>query len=232
MEIEPRDRASRPRREEAWEALTEPERLEEWFANEVELERAGAARRVPLGRRRRAARGRRDGRGGGATRPALGRRRRRRADLDEQPGGTPCASARPRPSGASRWSSRRSPRGRSRRRASSPRSPTRAADSCVERLAARDARRQTELAGELPITRQAVAKHLATLEQAGLVRAERRGRETRLPARLRAAAATRPRWLERVGARVGRAPRGARAARRAPPGVSRPRASAADDRRR
>ena len=25
-------------REEAWEALTEPERLEEWFANDVELE--------------------------------------------------------------------------------------------------------------------------------------------------------------------------------------------------
>ena len=24
--------------EEAWEALTEPERLEEWFANEVELD--------------------------------------------------------------------------------------------------------------------------------------------------------------------------------------------------
>ena len=25
-------------REEAWEALTEPERLEEWFANDVELD--------------------------------------------------------------------------------------------------------------------------------------------------------------------------------------------------
>jgi DNA-binding transcriptional ArsR family regulator len=37
----------------------------------------------------------------------------------------------------------------------------------------------TELTGELPITRQAVAKHLATLADAGLVEAERQGRETR-----------------------------------------------------
>ncbi len=34
------------------------------------------------------------------------------------------------------------------------------------------------LARELPITRQAVAKHLAALDQAGLVAGERRGRET------------------------------------------------------
>lgn len=37
----------------------------------------------------------------------------------------------------------------------------------------------TELTGELPITRQAVAKHLATLAGAGLVEASRQGRETR-----------------------------------------------------
>jgi DNA-binding transcriptional ArsR family regulator len=37
----------------------------------------------------------------------------------------------------------------------------------------------TELTGELPMTRQAVAKHLATLADAGLVEFERRGRETR-----------------------------------------------------
>lgn len=37
----------------------------------------------------------------------------------------------------------------------------------------------TELTGELPMTRQAVAKHLATLAGAGLVEGERRGRETR-----------------------------------------------------
>jgi DNA-binding transcriptional ArsR family regulator len=37
----------------------------------------------------------------------------------------------------------------------------------------------TELTGELPMTRQAVAKHLATLADAGLVESERQGRETR-----------------------------------------------------
>jgi DNA-binding transcriptional ArsR family regulator len=37
----------------------------------------------------------------------------------------------------------------------------------------------TELTGELPMTRQAVSKHLATLSGAGLVEAEREGRETR-----------------------------------------------------
>jgi DNA-binding transcriptional ArsR family regulator len=37
----------------------------------------------------------------------------------------------------------------------------------------------TELTGELPMTRQAVAKHLATLADAGLIESERRGRETR-----------------------------------------------------
>ncbi|HEY3181398.1 MAG TPA: metalloregulator ArsR/SmtB family transcription factor [Gaiellaceae bacterium] len=37
----------------------------------------------------------------------------------------------------------------------------------------------TELTGELPMTRQAVSKHLATLSDAGLVTGERAGRETR-----------------------------------------------------
>ncbi|HEY3960932.1 MAG TPA: metalloregulator ArsR/SmtB family transcription factor [Gaiellaceae bacterium] len=37
----------------------------------------------------------------------------------------------------------------------------------------------TELTGDLPITRQAVAKHLATLADAGLVESQRQGRETR-----------------------------------------------------
>ena len=37
----------------------------------------------------------------------------------------------------------------------------------------------TELAADLPVTRQAVAKHLAALREAGLVDAERSGRETR-----------------------------------------------------
>ena len=37
----------------------------------------------------------------------------------------------------------------------------------------------TELAGELPISRQAVVKHLSALAQAGLVERERSGREVR-----------------------------------------------------
>ena len=37
----------------------------------------------------------------------------------------------------------------------------------------------TELSDELPITRQAVAKHLGALSDAGLIEGERRGRETR-----------------------------------------------------
>jgi DNA-binding transcriptional ArsR family regulator len=37
----------------------------------------------------------------------------------------------------------------------------------------------TELTGELPMTRQAVSKHLTALSDAGLVESERAGRETR-----------------------------------------------------
>ncbi|HEY1330902.1 MAG TPA: metalloregulator ArsR/SmtB family transcription factor [Actinomycetota bacterium] len=37
----------------------------------------------------------------------------------------------------------------------------------------------TELAQRLPVSRQAVAKHLAALDDAGLVEAERHGREVR-----------------------------------------------------
>jgi DNA-binding transcriptional ArsR family regulator len=37
----------------------------------------------------------------------------------------------------------------------------------------------TELTGELPMSRQAVSKHLATLSGAGLVEGKRAGRETR-----------------------------------------------------
>jgi DNA-binding transcriptional ArsR family regulator len=49
----------------------------------------------------------------------------------------------------------------------------------------------TNVAAELPVTRQAVAKHLAVLDRAGLVEARRQGRETRYavrPQRLEAAA--------------------------------------------
>jgi DNA-binding transcriptional ArsR family regulator len=56
----------------------------------------------------------------------------------------------------------------------------------------------TELARELPISRQAVAKHLAALADAGLVESTRQGRETRYrltPGPLTDAGA----WLDRVG---------------------------------
>ena len=49
----------------------------------------------------------------------------------------------------------------------------------VERLAQRGSVTATEVAGDLPMTRQAVAKHLAALADAGLVEARREGRETR-----------------------------------------------------
>ena len=48
----------------------------------------------------------------------------------------------------------------------------------------------TIVAGELPVTRQAVAKHLAVLDRVGLVEGRRRGREVRYairPQRLDAA---------------------------------------------
>ena len=48
----------------------------------------------------------------------------------------------------------------------------------VERLAVLGTATPTELADELPITRQAVAKHLSALRGAELVSASRIGRET------------------------------------------------------
>jgi DNA-binding transcriptional ArsR family regulator len=69
----------------------------------------------------------------------------------------------------------------------------------VERLAAGGTATPTELAGQLPVSRQAVAKHLASLEAAGLVHGTRVGRNTvyRLdPAPLSAATD----WIARVGA--------------------------------
>jgi DNA-binding transcriptional ArsR family regulator len=57
----------------------------------------------------------------------------------------------------------------------------------------------TELAGALPISRQAVSKHLALLEEAGLVAGERAGRERRFrltPGPLSEAVS----WITAVGA--------------------------------
>ena len=62
----------------------------------------------------------------------------------------------------------------------------------------RDTATATELASELPVTRQAVSKHLTALGSAGLVASERRGREThyRLTPEALSQALS---WMERVG---------------------------------
>jgi DNA-binding transcriptional ArsR family regulator len=49
----------------------------------------------------------------------------------------------------------------------------------VEWLSAEESGTATGFAARLPISRQAVARHLQELEHAGLVRSERVGRETR-----------------------------------------------------
>jgi len=51
--------------------------------------------------------------------------------------------------------------------------------SLVQAVAERGSATATELAAELPVTRQAVAKQLGALADAGLLRATRAGRETR-----------------------------------------------------
>jgi DNA-binding transcriptional ArsR family regulator len=58
----------------------------------------------------------------------------------------------------------------------------------------------TELAGELPISRQAVTKHLSSLSHAGLLERERSGRDVRYrvtPAPLSGAVE----WMAEVGGR-------------------------------
>ena len=68
----------------------------------------------------------------------------------------------------------------------------------VEQLARTGPQTPTALAAGLPITRQAVAKHLAALDRAGLVAAARSGRQVRYaltPAPLTDAAG----WLAEVG---------------------------------
>jgi DNA-binding transcriptional ArsR family regulator len=69
----------------------------------------------------------------------------------------------------------------------------------LDALLARGEATATTLAGDLPVTRQAIAKHLSVLERAGLVSSRRLGREVRYavrPDRLDAATG----WLARVAA--------------------------------
>jgi DNA-binding transcriptional ArsR family regulator len=68
----------------------------------------------------------------------------------------------------------------------------------LETLAGRESASLTELAAQLPVTRQAVSKHLSALSEAGLVECTRAGRETRYrltPQPLGEALA----WMERIG---------------------------------
>jgi ArsR family transcriptional regulator, cadmium/lead-responsive transcriptional repressor len=77
----------------------------------------------------------------------------------------------------------------------------------LDLLLARGAVTSTELAAELPFTRQAVAKHLAVLDRAGLVDRSRQGREVRysvrpehLDAAVRAMSRVAARWDARLEA--------------------------------
>jgi DNA-binding transcriptional ArsR family regulator len=75
--------------------------------------------------------------------------------------------------------------------------PTRRA--VVLELGRRDTVTATELAAQHPMSRQALAKHLGVLEQAGLVVPSRHGRETRYTLRPEPLADAAD-WLVRAGA--------------------------------
>lgn len=75
----------------------------------------------------------------------------------------------------------------------------------VEFLSSHPSVTASGLARELPITRQAISKHLAALEEAGLVSVSREGRETRyrltpepLAGAMQWMAAAGARWDERL----------------------------------
>jgi DNA-binding transcriptional ArsR family regulator len=68
-----------------------------------------------------------------------------------------------------------------------------------ERLAREGDTTATTLASGLPVTRQAVSKHLAALEDAGLIAGQRQGREHRY-ALTAAPLADAARWMADVGA--------------------------------
>ncbi|MEV5537726.1 metalloregulator ArsR/SmtB family transcription factor [Saccharopolyspora shandongensis] len=70
----------------------------------------------------------------------------------------------------------------------------------VDLLGERGEASATALAAALPVSRQAVVKHLAVLENAGLVTSNRVGREVRFAIRSEPLAAT-ARWLESRAAR-------------------------------
>jgi DNA-binding transcriptional ArsR family regulator len=69
----------------------------------------------------------------------------------------------------------------------------------LDLIAARGECSATVLAAEVPVTRQAVVKHLAVLEKAALVAGRRHGREVRYAVRPEALGAT-ARWMDHVAA--------------------------------
>ena len=71
-------------------------------------------------------------------------------------------------------------------------------------LAERGEATATTLAGDLPVSRVAVVKHLAVLDRAGLVEARRQGREVRYTVRTERLDAT-ARWMVGPGRPMGRA---------------------------
>jgi DNA-binding transcriptional ArsR family regulator len=75
--------------------------------------------------------------------------------------------------------------------------PTRRA--VFERLSSQGPASATTLAAELPVTRQAVAKHLAALDEAGLVERTTVGREVRYTAVIDPLTDVTS-WVSRVGA--------------------------------
>jgi DNA-binding transcriptional ArsR family regulator len=66
-------------------------------------------------------------------------------------------------------------------------------------LAERGEATATSLAGELPVSRVAVIKHLAVLDRAGLVQAQRAGREVRYSVRTEPLGET-ARWMAGLAA--------------------------------
>jgi len=67
----------------------------------------------------------------------------------------------------------------------------------LERLSVRGEATATALAGDLPISRQAVVQHLAVLDRVGLVRGRRHGREHRFIVRTEPLSET-VQWMEKL----------------------------------
>ncbi|MHB8380490.1 MAG: ArsR/SmtB family transcription factor [Acidimicrobiales bacterium] len=67
----------------------------------------------------------------------------------------------------------------------------------LERLSVRGEATATALAGDLPVSRQAVVQHLAVLDSVGLVRGRRRGREHRFVVRTEPLVET-MKWMEQL----------------------------------